>query len=41
VPQAIAAEVARRAKLILDKDKLARARLYQQMGWEPDESVTI
>jgi len=41
VPQAIAAEVARRAKLILDKDKVARARLYAQMGWEPDETVTI
>ena len=41
VPQDIAAEVARRAKLILDKDKVARARLYEQMGWEPDETVTI
>jgi 4-hydroxy-4-methyl-2-oxoglutarate aldolase len=41
VPQDIAAEVARRAKLILDKDKVARARLYQQMGWPPDETVTI
>ena len=41
VPQGIAAEVARRAKMILDKDKVARARLYEQMGWEPDETVTI
>ena len=41
VPQKIAAEVARRAKLILDKDKVARAKLYEQMGWEPDETVTI
>lgn len=41
VPQALAAEVAHRAKLILDKDKVARARLYEQMGWEPDETVTI
>jgi regulator of RNase E activity RraA len=40
VPQEIATEVARRAKRILDKDKVARARLYEQMGWEPDESVT-
>jgi regulator of RNase E activity RraA len=41
VPRAIAAEVARRAKLILDKDKVARARLYERMGWDPDDSVTI
>ncbi len=41
VPQDIAEEVARRAKLILDKDKVARRRLYEQMGWEPDASVTI
>jgi regulator of RNase E activity RraA len=41
VPQDIAAEVARRAKLILDKDKVARRRLYEQLGWDPDESVTI
>ena len=41
VPQDIAAEVARRAKLILDKDKVAPLKLYQQMDWDPDESVTI
>ena len=41
VPQDIAAEVARRAKLVLDKDKVARRRLYEQLGWDPDESVTI
>ena len=41
VPQDIAEEVARRAKLILDKDKVARRKLYDRMGWEPDESVTI
>jgi regulator of RNase E activity RraA len=41
VPQDIAEEVGRRAKFVLDKDKVARRRLYEQMGWEPDESVTI
>ena len=41
VPQDIAEEVARRAKLILDQDKIARGRLYGQLGWEPDASVTI
>jgi regulator of RNase E activity RraA len=41
VPQDIAAEVARRAKLVLDKDKVARRKLYERLGWEPDESVTI
>jgi regulator of RNase E activity RraA len=41
VPQDIAEEVARRAKRILDKDKVARGKLYQQMGWEPDATVTI
>jgi regulator of RNase E activity RraA len=41
VPQDIAEEVARRAKLILDKDKVARRKLYEQLGWEPDASVTI
>ena len=40
-PQAIAAEVARRAKRILDQDKVARRRLYEQLGWAPDASVTI
>ena len=41
VPQDIAEEVARRAKLVLDKDKVARGKLYEQLGWEPDASVTI
>jgi 4-hydroxy-4-methyl-2-oxoglutarate aldolase len=41
VPQGIAEEVARRAKLILDKDKVARGRLYEKLGWAPDASVTI
>ena len=41
VPQDIAEEVARRAKLILDKDKVARRKLYEQLGWAPDASVTI
>jgi regulator of RNase E activity RraA len=41
VPRDIAEEVARRAKLVLDKDKVARARLYKKLGWEPDPSVTI
>ena len=41
VPQNIAKEVARRAKLVLDKDKIARAKLYDRLGWEPDPSVTI
>jgi regulator of RNase E activity RraA len=41
VPQDIAEEVARRAKMILDKDKVARGKRYAQLGWEPDDSVTI
>jgi regulator of RNase E activity RraA len=41
VPQDIVAEVGRRAKLVLDKDKVARGKLYVQMGWDPDASVTI
>ena len=41
VPQDIAGEVARRAKLILDKDKVARRKLYERMGWKPDVTVTI
>jgi regulator of RNase E activity RraA len=41
VPQDIAEEVARRAKLILDKDKVARSKLYERLGWAPDASVTI
>ena len=41
VPQDVAEEVARRAKRILDKDKIARRVRYEQLGWEPDDSVTI
>jgi regulator of RNase E activity RraA len=41
VPRNIAAEVARRAKMVLDKDKVARRKLYDRLGWEPDASVTI
>lgn len=41
VPQDIAAEVGRRSKLILDKDKISRGRKYQQMGWQADATVTF
>jgi regulator of RNase E activity RraA len=41
VPQDIAAEVGRRAKAVLDKDKLSRGRKYQQLGWKADETVTF
>lgn len=41
VPQDIAEEVGRRAKLVLDKDKVSRGKKYQALGWEPDASVTI
>lgn len=41
VPQDIAEEVGRRAKLILDKDKVSRGQKYQAMGWKADETVTV
>ncbi len=41
VPQDIAAEVGRRAKLIHEKDMVSRGRKYQQMGWKADETVTF
>jgi len=41
VPQDIAEEVGRRAKLILDKDKVSRRKKYEATGWQPDASVTI
>ena len=41
VPRNMAGEGARRAKMVLDKDKVARRKLYDRLGWEPDASVTI
>jgi regulator of RNase E activity RraA len=40
VPQEIAAEVARRAKLIQDKDRPGRRRAYGKLGLSLDETVT-
>ena len=39
VPQAIADEVARRAKLIQDKDRPGRRRSYERLGLPLDETV--
>ncbi|UCG49442.1 MAG: hypothetical protein JSU94_06595 [Phycisphaerales bacterium] len=39
VPQRIAAEVARRAKLIQDKDRPGRRKSYEKLGLPPDETV--
>ena len=39
VPQEIAAEVARRAKLIQDKDRPGRRALYEKLGLPLDETV--
>lgn len=41
VPQDIANSVGRRAKMILDKDKISRGKKYRDMGWKADETVTI
>jgi regulator of RNase E activity RraA len=40
VPQGIAEEVARRAKLIQDKDRPGRRRAYEKLGLPLDETVT-
>jgi len=39
VPQEIADEVARRAKLIQDKDRPGRRASYEKLGFPPDETV--
>lgn len=39
VPRARAAQVAAHAKRILEEDKAARRRLYQQLGLPPDPSI--
>jgi len=40
VPQDIAAEVARRAKLVQDKDRPGRRRAYEKLGLPLDETVS-
>jgi regulator of RNase E activity RraA len=39
VPQEMADEIARRAKLIQDKDRPGRRRNYEKLGLPPDETV--
>jgi regulator of RNase E activity RraA len=39
VPRAVASEVARYAHKIIDGDKAARRKLYQQLGLPDDPSV--
>jgi regulator of RNase E activity RraA len=41
VPQAIAGEVARRAKLIQDRDRPGRREGYEALGLPPDETVEL
>ena len=40
VPQDIAVDVARYAKRELDKDKMARKAMYEDLGMELDDTVT-
>ncbi|GGJ08326.1 4-carboxy-4-hydroxy-2-oxoadipate aldolase/oxaloacetate decarboxylase [Alicyclobacillus cellulosilyticus] len=39
VPRKIAPQVAKYARQELEKDKAARRRLYEQLGWELDDTV--
>ena len=39
VPRESAAVVAKEARAILDSDKKARGKMYQELGMPPDETV--
>lgn len=39
VPRKMAYDVAKYARQELEKDKASRRKLYEQLGWEPDETV--